>query len=240
MNATTERPGAGRDPAELEREASQIRADMDRTLDALERRFSPSQLLDRSLTYLREHGGELTRNVGDVVKNNPVPIVLTVGSIAWLIASQVRAQSQATSQDDSFGDESPYADRATGQTQWTAGSRLHQRVEATRERIRSSREAAANKLSEAADATLERTRRAQYQVESLVKERPLLWGGMAVALGALIGAAIPATDYENRTVGQVRDRAVKKAKQVGEREYENLRSKLETHHDLEVSGTQAH
>lgn len=47
MDATTDKQSSGRDPAELEREASQIRADMDRTLDALERKFSPSQLLDR-------------------------------------------------------------------------------------------------------------------------------------------------------------------------------------------------
>ena len=40
MNATT----GTRDPSDLEREASEIRADMDRTLDALERKFAPGQL----------------------------------------------------------------------------------------------------------------------------------------------------------------------------------------------------
>ena len=41
--------------------ADQIRADMDRTLDALERKLSPSQLLDRSLDYLRAHSGDMSR-----------------------------------------------------------------------------------------------------------------------------------------------------------------------------------
>ena len=40
-------------------------------------------------------------------------------------------------------------------------------------------------------------------------------------------------------VGQLRDRAVERAKQMGERQYQNLRSQLDTHQDLEVSG-QAH
>ena len=53
MNATSERPGASRDPEQLERAAERLRADLDRTLDALERKLSPSQLLDRSLAYLR-------------------------------------------------------------------------------------------------------------------------------------------------------------------------------------------
>ncbi len=59
MNATSERPGASRDPEQLERAAERLRADLDRTLDALERKLSPSQLLDRSLAYLREHGGDM-------------------------------------------------------------------------------------------------------------------------------------------------------------------------------------
>ena len=66
-----------------------------------------------------------------------------------------------------------------------------------------------------------------------------MFGGLAVALGALLGALIPSTEYEDKIVGQVRDRAIERAKQMGERQYQNLRSRLETHRDLEVSG-QAH
>jgi ElaB/YqjD/DUF883 family membrane-anchored ribosome-binding protein len=232
MNATTDKStdkaNAAREPAELEREASEIRADLDRTLDALERKLSPSQLLDRSLDYLREHGGELTRNVSDVVQRNPVPILMAVAGVTWLVASTLRSDSTARghTRDDTFGDESPYADTPD-------------RVSATRERIRRSRAAAADKLAQAADATREQTRIAQDRLQSMVIERPLLLGGIAVAIGALVGALIPPTQYEDRTVGQVRDRAVRRAKQMGERQYANLRSKLETHQGIEVSG-QAH
>ena len=67
----------------------------------------------------------------------------------------------------------------------------------------------------------------------------LLFAGLAVAIGALLGAVIPATEYEDKVVGELRDRAVERAKQMGERQYQNLRSQFDTHQDLEVSG-QAH
>jgi hypothetical protein len=192
-------------PEELERNAEQIRADLDRTLNALERKLSPSQLLDRSLAYLRDHSGDLTRSVGEAVRRNPVPIVLAVAGIGWLVASSLRSRQPID--DDTFGDESPYADPP----------------------VRS-------RFARAADATRERTRRTQYQVVSQIERQPLLLGGLAVALGALLGAVIPATEYEDRIVGELRDRAVERAKKMGERQYQNLRSGLETYRDVEVSG----
>jgi len=215
MNPTA---NPSRDAEQLERAADRIRADLDRTLDALERKLSPSQLLDRTLAYLRENGGDLTRTVGDTVRRNPIPIVLTVAGIGWLVAASLRSRNPI---DETYGDESPYADPPvdTGER-----SKFQARVAATRERLQAARE---------------QTRRARYEMVSAVAERPLLLGGLAVAIGALIGAVMPSTQYENRTVGDLRDRAMERAKQMGERQYRNLRSRLDTHHDLEVSG-QAH
>jgi hypothetical protein len=235
MNPTSQPPGSGTssDPEKLERSADQIRADLDRTLDALERKLSPSQLLDRSLQYLRDHGGDLTRSVGEAVRHNPVPVVLAVAGIGRLVASSLR--SRRWSHDDEFGDESPYADGRYEEARTRTG-KFQGRVAAARDRIHATGEAAASKFASAADATRQRTRRTRYQVVSQIERQPLLLGGLAVALGALLGAVIPATEYEDRVVGELRDRAVDRAKKVGERQYQNLRSRLETHRDIEVSG----
>jgi hypothetical protein len=115
--------------------------------------------------------------------------------------------------DDSLDDESA---ESSFRDRHTLRGRFHDRVAAARAR----------------------TRRAQYRAVSALEERPLLFGGLAVALGALLGAIVPRTEYEDRFVGQVRDRAVERAKQMGERQYQNLRSRFENP-DLEVSG-QAH
>ena len=212
MNASTERPGTRNEPEQLEREADQIRADMDRTLDALERKLAPSQLLDKALSYLRDHGGDAARSLGETVRRNPVPVAVAVAGIGWLIASSLRPRTPV---DETYGDESPYADSPV-----------------RRSRFR-------GRFSEGVHAARTQTRRAGDRIVSTLDERPLLFGGLAVALGALIGAVIPSTEYEDKIVGQVRDRAVERARQMGERQYQNLRSRLETHQDLEVSG-QAH
>lgn len=224
---------AGRDPETLEREADQIRADMDRTLDALERKFSPGQLLDRSIVYLREHGGDWTHGIGETVRRNPVPVLMTVAGITWMLASGLLSRTREQSP---LGEGEPEDDLVA---EPPGGERFEDRVAATRERLRASRNAAANKISAAARATRDSTQRVQRRVSSLMDEQPLALGAIAVAVGAIIGAAIPATEYENRTVGQMRDRALAKAKQMGERQYETMRSKLETHEEVQVSG-QAH
>jgi hypothetical protein len=88
--------GAGTDPgnkssAELEREVRQQRADVERTLDAIQDRLSPGQLVDEAMNYLREgSGGEFFRNLGTSVKQNPVPIVLIGVGVAWMMASSAR------------------------------------------------------------------------------------------------------------------------------------------------------
>jgi len=227
MNATSERPGSNRDPEQLERAADRIRADLDRTLDALERKLSPSQLLDRSLAYLREHGGEMAYAVGASVRRNPVPIMLTIAGLGSLIVAATRTREpidvtigdqyddesdDVPLDEEDAGDEASYAESATPR------SRFYERVASARTRAR----------------------RARYEVISSIEERPLLFAGLAVAIGALLGAVLPATEYEDKVVGELRDRAIARAKQMGERQYQNLRSQFDRHHDdLEVSG-QAH
>ena len=78
------------DPATLERRSDAIRADMGQTLDALQRNYSPGRLLDRSLDLFKEHGGELGTNLGRSVKQNPMPVLLTMVGVGWMIWSQTR------------------------------------------------------------------------------------------------------------------------------------------------------
>src|SRR5690606_38319629 len=58
-----------------------------RTVDALERRLSPGELVDQALGMAREHGGEFATNLGRSVRNNPVPVILTGIGLAWMMAS---------------------------------------------------------------------------------------------------------------------------------------------------------
>jgi hypothetical protein len=232
MAATTPNPAdAARDPNDLERQAEKIRADMDRTLDALERKFSPEQLLDRSLGYLRDHGGEITQTLGATMRNNPVPIVLTLAGVTWLVASSYNSR-QAPGQDLS----SRFARSGVGQKLQqrasTARERLHSSVESTRERLSTTRGAASGRVSgamhSARDSARMRARQVQDRVYTMMDDQPLVLGALAVAVGAIIGTAIPSTQYENRVLGQARDRTFSKAQELGEQQYENLRGSLQS------------
>jgi hypothetical protein len=231
MNASSQPPEDGRAPEHLERSADRIRADLDRTLGALERRLAPSQLLDRSLSYLREHGGDMTRSVGEACRRNPVPIMITVAGLGWLIAASIRKRDtiDVTPEDvdlDDLGDvdldDEPMMADASG---YSDPNTLRSKV--------------SGKVRDGVAAARAQTRRAQYRAVSAVEESPFLFGGLAIAIGALLGAVVPSTEYEDRVVGKVRDRAVERAKQMGERQYQNLRSRYEER-DVEVSGGQAH
>lgn len=101
--------------AELEREVREQRADVERTLDAIQERLSPGQLVDQAMTYLRDGGGgEFVRNLGDSVKHNPVPVALIGVGIAWMMASSGRrngypARDHWIEEDfDEFDDLEPY------------------------------------------------------------------------------------------------------------------------------------
>jgi hypothetical protein len=234
MNASSERPeapGSNRDPEQLERAADRIRADLDRTLDALERKLSPSQLLDRSLAYLRDHSGEMVNAVGDSVRRNPLPILLTVAGFGWLIVSAVRTREPI---DVTIGDEYPDDEDELSLNEESLDDDLLDDEPAFAEPG-----ASRSRFYDRVDAARAQARRAQYRVVSAIEERPFLFGGLAVAIGALLAAVLPSSRYEDKIVGELRDRAVERAKQMGERQYQHLRSQFETHQDVEVSG-QAH
>lgn len=77
-----------KDPALLEREIDQQRADIDHIVDALENKLSPGQLFDRLVNFSKGNGGELAQNLGATIKAHPLPALLTSVGLAWLYASR--------------------------------------------------------------------------------------------------------------------------------------------------------
>src|SRR5438874_2468841 len=62
---------------QLEREAERARAQVADTLDELRNRISPGQVVDEFVDYARERGiGDFTRNLGNDVRANPLPVAL--------------------------------------------------------------------------------------------------------------------------------------------------------------------
>jgi len=116
--ATTTDPGA-KSAAEIEREVRQSRAEVEETLDAIQERLSPGQLLDQAVGYLRGgRGADFARNLGDSVAQNPIPVALVGVGLAWMmVAGQRRDEPGSYARDwhrdwdDEDGDDGgePYA-----------------------------------------------------------------------------------------------------------------------------------
>lgn len=261
MSATRIRDDSRKDPETLEREIEETRADVDHTLEALQAKLSPGQLLDQALGMLREHGGEFARNLSSSVKQNPIPMLLTGVGLAWLMASQ-RSTRAGQAHEPLYepnayepppfdaGDERAYGDygesgpgmgerlKATaagiGERLGSTASGVGERVSATtagvRDRLSGTRQrvsGAAGSLSEgmssAAEGARYRARRARDELGRLMEEQPLVLGALGLALGAAIGAALPATEREDRLLGRTSDEAKRRARELGTRQYEQAR-----------------
>lgn len=84
----TDATGDSRSSAEIEREVERSRAQVETTLDELRERTTPGQLFEQALDYARRSGGpEFFRNLGEAVRDNPLPVLLIGSGIAWLMLS---------------------------------------------------------------------------------------------------------------------------------------------------------
>lgn len=80
-----------RDPDAIERDLNATRARLDTRLRELGERFSPGQLLDEALDYMRNNQGvDFTRRLANSVRERPIPVALAGVGIAWLMAAGPR------------------------------------------------------------------------------------------------------------------------------------------------------
>lgn len=66
------------------------------------------------------------------------------------------------------------------------------------------------------------TRRAQTQYEQTLEENPLAIGAIALALGAVVGLAIPSTQYENQLLGDTRENLVQSVEEAARGAFERV------------------
>lgn len=207
-----DRHNGTKSPDRMEREVDQARARVSQTLSELSDRLSPGELLDQALGMAREHGGELGRNLGNQVKSNPMPVILTSIGISWMMMSsgkntmrQVDHHTQTSTDTDvdssGFMDSVQDAAAKTGDKAAALGDRMH-------------------------EATADAKASAQSARDSLIqfyRDQPLLAGSLGIAIGAALGALVPATEVEDDLFGEASDRSTDVAKSEAAGQYEELR-----------------
>jgi len=73
------------DSGNLQREVTEERARVDATLDEIQRRLTPGQLVDEVLHHGRGAGTDFVANLGRTVSANPIPAALVGVGLLWLL-----------------------------------------------------------------------------------------------------------------------------------------------------------
>ena len=215
----------------IERDIEHTRGDINKKLDELQERLSPGQWIDQAVGYMKDGGGEFGRNLGRVVRENPVPVVLVCAGAAWLAASSVRKRS-ATDPDDRAGDtsggaayraanggytggaQSSAASAADAQTAKTRSGGVGDRIAGVGATVKDKLGAAKEQGKTIASDARERGSQTKHATQAFVQERPLAMVAIGLAVGAVIGAAFPVSRREHEVLGEKSDAAIQKAKEA--------------------------
>lgn len=100
--------------AELEREIELQRGRVEDTIDQIQQKLSPGQLVDELMAYTKGGGGEFLASLQRNVTANPLPVALLGVSLAWLMAKPAGAAAATPSATDRAWDDSINARRGYG------------------------------------------------------------------------------------------------------------------------------
>lgn len=211
-------PNNDHDIRQLRTEISENQAQLQETVAEIQERLSPAHLKEQATTAVRdatvgkvqnmmnragETAGQMRRttrraaeNVASDVGSNPLPYALIAIGASWLLASRQRRrrwdydESEYDRAEFDRADYSPLSsERATGVDNWSKGAR---------DRVRD----------------VASTARGRF--ETMLHDNPLVLGVAAMATGAIVAAALPTTELEQRYLGEASETIVDSAKEAAQ------------------------
>lgn len=241
-----------REPAEIERDLDATRSELRATLEALERRLSMDRIVEMTVGRVKARGGQFAGNLGEAIAENPVAILLASAGLGWMMLDRRRGgarRMQGDSYDSAPGsfDSTRGAFESAKDTMDSAmramSDRVHGAMDSSRDtmaRARDSMGRARESVGEAAASARAGIEQAHVSFDRMLEEQPLVLGAMGLAAGALIGALLPASETENRWLGEARDGAVRTAAQAAREEVGAMMSGEESGQQGEGRGHNGH
>lgn len=284
-----------RRPEEIEGDIQRTRAEVGSTIDAIQSKLTPGQMMDQALTYARTSlPADFGANLGNTVRDNPMPVALVGVGLAWLMMSGRNSDGRArqrrqnavyyagdydtrhfddseadaeyagtfrgdfSSSDTSEGSQegtmqkasakageasqrvkgkaselsgkaselgekaSGFASRITGKASEMTG-RARDAMSGARDRMSESANSGRSRMGDMSQRSQQQFYQAKSRVNNMLEEQPLAIGALGIAIGAMLGAALPATRREDEMLGRKRDDLLENAKATGREQAEHLK-----------------
>jgi ElaB/YqjD/DUF883 family membrane-anchored ribosome-binding protein len=222
----------------LQSDIQRTRADMSETIDAIQERLRPGNVVSRTAENVRDaavrkvkqmtrgDGDDLPRRAGDWhrgnglverVRDNPIPAAIAVGSLAWLAFGRRPARDYVGPPWQRFQDHDPsYGGRAAEHPGRPGADYDEDDPEPQRTTSRSNPQSVVRRAGDAASEMGDRVMtfgsQAQRRVRQMAREHTLTAALVAAGIGVAIGLALPESNRENELMGDARDSIVNRAK----------------------------
>lgn len=153
-------------------------------------------------------------DAADAVQDRAADIQDRISGTAHRMGESVSDTAQRTG--ETVRDTAQRTGEAVRETAYRVGESVGQRAEMVQERAadmssqaRNEAERLAAEARWRAQAGVERTRQSFWET---MEQNPLTLGAIVLIAGAAVGASIPSTEYENRLMGDTRDRLMDEAR----------------------------
>ena len=193
---------------DVEREVEASRGNLDRTVEALKSKMTPGQLFDEAAHAMGGAGQQVLSKLLDQAKENPMPLAVMGVGLAWLMTTSNKAAGRSMTYE-----ERAFAPDPSG----SLGDKVHAVADKASDLVSSARDtmsgakASAGEIGRAAtDKAVQYGHQARQGFAGVLEKEPLLLGAAGLLVGAAIGAALPSTAVEDRTIGPMRDKIVDK------------------------------
>ncbi|HWH47578.1 MAG TPA: DUF3618 domain-containing protein [Burkholderiales bacterium] len=180
-----------RRPEEIEADLDRLRAKMDATLDEIEYRLTPRQLLRDGIDSMaRIDATKYIVGLAGLTRSHPLPTALAGASLAGLIAARRRLRPQPPVDAKSTGFFSSWLDVAMEKLLGTRQA-ISESAGSARTKLASATSRGAERASDIAGSARDQLRRAGSGVQTLARERPLTAGAVGLAIAIAVAASIP-------------------------------------------------
>jgi ElaB/YqjD/DUF883 family membrane-anchored ribosome-binding protein len=224
----------------IEAEIAQTRTEMRETINAIQERLAPDQVLQRAKDTAREAAvgrvRQMAHDLGDrasgmtanartvaeqTARDNPMPLALIGIGIGWLLARSLSGNRRHTYYDGSAvtdWSDDPWSE------EWSGGQRQLSREgdsgPGTTERAKQMMESTRNRMrdvtSRGRQSMTSAARGTQGSLDRALNDNPLALGVATLAAGLAVGAMMPRTHVEDEYLGTTRDSMMHKAQSAME------------------------